>query len=87
MQPTRVEIALQHFGKSRFVERHLAAREHLDLARIDVDTEHLMAQFGHACRMGRAEISTSEDRDPHVRSQYAVDPGSHQTEIGPKDGR
>ena len=64
-QPARVEVAPQYLSQAGFVERHLAGGQLGDLARVDVDAEDLVAEFGQAGRMCRAEISGSEHGASH----------------------
>ncbi|GII33209.1 hypothetical protein Pmi06nite_66510 [Planotetraspora mira] len=39
------------------MDRQFAALQHVDLALIDVETEDLKTEFGHACRMCGTQIS------------------------------
>jgi len=43
LQPTGVKVALRDFVQTRFVNRHLAAQQALNLQFVDVDAQHVVA--------------------------------------------
>lgn len=65
-QPTGGEVVPQHVSRTGLVEQDLSGGEFGDLARIDVDADHLVAQLGHAGRVGGSEITGTEDGAPHT---------------------
>ena len=67
-QPTGSEVVAQHLSQTGLVERDVAGRELGDLARIDVDADHVVPEFGHSGGMCRAEIARAEDGASHTAS-------------------
>ena len=65
-QPAGSEVVAQHLPQARLVERNVAGREFGDLARVDVDADHLVAQLGHPGRVGRAEVTRTENGASHT---------------------
>jgi hypothetical protein len=53
-----------------------AGRQQLDLALVDVDAEHLMAQVGHAGRVHGSEIAGTDNGKAHGHSR--------QVDFGPR---
>ena len=52
----------QQLVEPGLVEGHLAVRQHLDLALVDVEAEDIEAELGHADGVGRAEVAGAEHR-------------------------
>jgi hypothetical protein len=48
-------------------DRHLAARQRLDLRRVDVRADHVVAQVGEAGAGGEPDVSGSDHCDPRHR--------------------
>ncbi len=47
-QAPRIDVAMDHVLQSRLVDRHAARLEHVDLACVDVEAKHVVADFGEA---------------------------------------
>jgi hypothetical protein len=65
-QATRLQRLDQQFRQTRFEEGHLAGGQALDLPLIDVDTEYLEAQHGHADGVRGAEVARADDGESRV---------------------
>jgi hypothetical protein len=48
------------------MDRHAAVVEHVDLALIDVETEHIVADVGQTGARHEAYVATTDDRQVHV---------------------
>ena len=55
-------------GRPGFEERHLAGIEPVDLALVDVEAEHLVAEFDHRGGVGGAEVAGADDSEFHACS-------------------
>ena len=67
-ETTGVEALAQQRLEPRLEERNLTGRESADLRLVDVDAEHVEPELGHADRVGRAEVTRAEDREPWSHS-------------------
>ena len=65
-QPAGIQVVAQHLSQARFVERDVTRRQLGDLARIDVDPDHLVAEFGHPGGVRRAEVPRAEHCASHT---------------------
>jgi len=68
-QSTGREVALEDVVQAGLVDRHLASAEHLDLASVDIDPEHFVAQLGETDRVRGAKVSGTDEgqsRSRHV---------------------
>ena len=54
--------------ESRLEDRDLAGLEPLDLGRIDVDADHVVADFGEAGAGDQADVAGAEYRDAHMQA-------------------
>src|SRR5690349_24143212 len=68
VQSARFEVAPQHLWQPRLVEGDVAAGQLGYLARVDVDADDLVAQFGHPDGMGGAEVTGAEHSASHSAS-------------------
>lgn len=66
-ETTGPEVPAEDLGQARLVERHLACFELRNLAGIDVDSEHVVPEFGHAGRVRGSQIPCSEHCAAHTR--------------------
>ena len=57
-----------HFLQARLVDRHAAVVEHFDLARIDVEAEHVVADFGQTRAGHETDVARADDGDFHTLS-------------------
>jgi hypothetical protein len=62
--------ARDDFLQTRLVNRHTAIVEDLDLARIDIQTENVVADFGKTRASDKANVARADDGDFHTRSAY-----------------
>ena len=60
-----LDVALQDLGQARLVERHLGVLQRLDLGFVNVYAQHLVAEFSHARRVRRAEVTSANHSHPH----------------------
>ena len=65
-QPAGIEVVAQDLPQAGLVERDVARRQLGDLARVDVDADHLVAELGHPGGVGRAEVSRAEHSASHT---------------------
>ena len=56
----------EDLGQARLEERRTPGRQLGDLARVDIDADHLVAELGHRRRVDGAEVAASDDRDSHI---------------------
>ena len=66
--PSGSKVVAQHLSQTRLVERNVACRQLGDLARVDVDADDIVPEFGHACGMGSAKVTRAEDGASHTAS-------------------
>ena len=66
LQTPRIEVVAQHLSQPWLVERDVTRGELGDLAGVDVDADDLVAEFGHAGGVGRAEVPRSEHSASHT---------------------
>ena len=64
-QAARRELLAQQLVEPGLVERHPAAREHLDLLGVDIHADDRVTERRHAGRVNRAEIAASNNRKLH----------------------
>ena len=67
-QPPGSDVVAQHLSQAGLIERNVARGELGDLAGVDVDTDHVVPEFGHTGGMCRAEIARAEDGASHTAS-------------------
>ncbi|CAB4877793.1 unannotated protein [freshwater metagenome] len=60
-QPARLDVAGQDVAEAGLVEGHRAGLQDRDLGRVDIDPDDLVAELGHAGRVGRAEVAGTDD--------------------------
>ena len=65
LQPCGGDIALHHRVEPRLVDRNLAAPEHFDLARVDIEADDMVAHFCQACARDQAHIACANDSNFH----------------------
>ena len=65
-QPTRGQVLLQQLSQAWLVEGDVTPGELGDLARVDVDPEHVVSQFRHPNRMGGAEVTRAKHGASHT---------------------
>src|SRR5262249_30357524 len=65
-QPAAREVLAQQVVQVGLVDRHLAGRQLGDLLGVDIDTEHLIAEFRKADCVGRAEDGGADGRQPRA---------------------
>jgi len=63
-QPAAVDVLGEQLGQPRFVERDLAGAQPVDLRRVDVQADDLVAELDHAHGMGGAQITGADDGQP-----------------------
>jgi len=64
-QPAGAHIVGDQRVQARFVDRHLAAIDALDLARVLVDADDGGAELREASPRDQADIARPDDRDAH----------------------
>ena len=69
-QSPGVEVAAEDVGEPGFEERDVAGLQAFDLLWVDVDTDDVVAEFGHAGRVRRAEVPATDHRELHGRNDY-----------------
>jgi len=67
-QASGSDVVVQHLSQAGFVERNVAGCELGDLPGVDVDTDHIVPEFGHTGGMCRTEIARTEDCASHTTS-------------------
>ena len=65
-------LPLEQGVQARLVERGLGLRDHLDLAPVGVDADHLVALLAQAGPGHEADIPCADDRDPHQAASVRV---------------
>jgi hypothetical protein len=65
-QASGFRIALDDLVQPRLVDRNFAFPEHVDLARIDIDTQHLIARIGKARAGDQAHVTGAKNRNFHA---------------------
>ena len=65
VQPAGGVVGLDHRLQARLVDRDHAAIEPIDLGRVDVDADHVVADLGQARAGDQADIAGAEDGDAH----------------------
>ncbi len=60
-ETARSDVVAQHLSQARFVERNIAGGELGDFPGVDVDTDHVVPEFGHSGGMRRTEVARAED--------------------------
>ena len=67
-QAARSDVVAQHLSQAGFIERNVTGGELGDLPGVDVDTDHVVPEFGHSGGMSRTEIARAEDCASHTTS-------------------
>src|SRR5258708_40237366 len=62
----RLAVARDDFLQTRLMDRHATVVEHADLALIDVETEHVVADVGKTCARHEPHIAGTNDRQVHL---------------------
>jgi hypothetical protein len=65
LQAAGSQVLLQQLRESRFVDRRLTALESLDLAFVDVDAQHVVANFREAGPSDETHVTGPENRETH----------------------
>ncbi len=71
MQPPRRDVARDHRGEARLVNRHAALLEHVDLARVDVEAQHVVADLGETGPGDEADVTRADHRHLHAGTPRA----------------
>ena len=66
VQAARGDVALDHRLEAGLVNGHAAARQDLDLERVDVEAQHVVADFGKAGPRDEPDIARPDHRDLHA---------------------
>jgi hypothetical protein len=66
MQSAGSDVARDHRRESRLVNRHVALVQHLDLARIDIETQHVVADLGQAGPGDETDVTRTNHRHLHA---------------------
>jgi hypothetical protein len=66
-QAARAHVALDELRQAFLVDRHAARAEQVDLAAVDVEAHHLVAEFGQATARDKADVAGTENRYFHGR--------------------
>jgi hypothetical protein len=67
-EPAGVQLLLDELRQARFVERHIALLEALDLRLVHVKPDDVMPQCRHRGGVGRTEITGADDGNSHEDS-------------------
>ena len=81
------QVLAQQLLEAGLEERHVAGGQRVDLACVDVDAEHVVAELGHADGVGGAEVAGADDGDPRGPSLAGRDTASRARGIGGRRGR
>ena len=65
-QPPRSDVARDHRREPRLVNRHAALLEHFDLARVDVEAQHVVADLGETGPGDEADVPRADHRHLHA---------------------
>src|SRR6185503_9517473 len=65
----RLDVAADHLGEPRLVDRHAARFQRVDLARVDIDAQHVVADLGEAGPGDETDVA-----GPHHRDLQAATP-------------
>ena len=65
-EPALGVVPLHHLLEAGLVDRDLPRLQPLDLGRVHVDAEHVVADLGQDRALHEADIARSENRDPHA---------------------
>ena len=65
VQALGFDVALHDFLQAGFEDGYLAATQHVDLALIQVDAEHVVAHFGETRACHQAHVARSHDSQFH----------------------
>ena len=65
-QPSRYDIAIDHWLQTRLVDWHAARFERCDLALVEVEAQHVMADLGEARPSDEPDIARSDHGDFHA---------------------
>ena len=71
MRPA-ARVRAMHLLQARLVDRHAAVVEDLDLARIDVEAEHVVADFGETRAGHETDVARADNGDFHTLSGGSV---------------
>ena len=66
VQPACRDIARDHRRKPGLVDRNAAVLEHVDLLRVDVEAQHVVADFGEAGARNEADVPRTDHRHLHA---------------------
>ena len=77
-QSPGVEVAAEDVGEPGFEERDVTGLQAIDLLGVDVDTDDVVPEFGHAGRVRRAEIAATDHRELHGCNDYPGGPAANQ---------
>jgi hypothetical protein len=65
VQPVSRDVAPDHLGQSRLVDRDAAVVEHVDLGAVDVEAQHVVADLGEAGAGHQSHVAGPGHRDLH----------------------
>jgi len=66
MQPTCLNVAMDQRLEPGLVDRHAAALQELDLACIDIDAQHVVADFGETRPGDEPDVARTDHGDLHA---------------------
>ena len=66
VQAARGDVALDHRLEPGLVDRNAAGVQHVDLARVDVEAQHVVADLGEAGAGDQADVAGPDHRDLHA---------------------
>jgi hypothetical protein len=66
LQPPGSHVALDDFLEAGLVDRNASVVEHLDLLRVQIETDHMVAHLGQAGARHKTHVTRSDDRHLHL---------------------
>ncbi len=66
LQPAGRHVAANHGFQSGLVDRHATLLQHVDLGSVDVEAQHVIADFGQARAGDQPDIAGTDHRDFHA---------------------
>ena len=71
-QAAGAHVAADHRLEAGLVDRHAAALQHVDLARVDVEAQHVVADLGEAGAGDEPDVAGADHRDLHAAISEAM---------------
>ena len=65
-QPPGLHVGGDQFVEARLVDRHLAALQRLDLGRVLIDADDVVAEIGKAGARNEADIARADHCNAHL---------------------